>query len=617
MKTKHKVGSGWAFKAISMLAVMFFFGGSVPTYAATGGPTTVDRENTQMSKANSLVLDPNAAPQTPTVSVEGTTKWHRENGQPNDKVPSSRVVFDSYDAMHEATSITANYKNVGSYMGKTINGQIKITDLLPGDVPVTLWGTGYWFDFINMMTVGMNYNRVRQFNMTFSFTYADTGEPVNVTNDSTWITFNTQNGGSDKIYTEYSAYEKMGDLPFYVTPGTIEQYMDNPVTNSGKVMGGRYDLPNTEATSERPQYLIDKANRIKAKYPDLSTKDYNAIRDYGFIDDMGQPTFTDSGTTYQVQGNSFKFLIGNGLGRAWTSFSSATLWNPTPDVPIKKVVQPITNASLDGTTVTPGTRMEYTVTQNTQKMNQDILESYSEFSYTDQLPSEVEYTPGTAYVTDQAGKKYTQGADTFTENFDQSSNKLVVSAAPNMMKDTFKYTLGESYTLHVPVTVKNVYSGTGQLENTATVTINNKPQTSNKVTNNVPVVGKIQVTKVDASSPSKGLSGAIYTVKDASGKVVGTVTTDENGGATTSDLPLGTYTVVETKAPQGYQLDTTTYTAKLDGSSPVVKLNGGTVSDKPQQVIPETGSTTLAVTLGLIVMAAIGSVILLKKRKSL
>lgn len=48
------------------------------------------------------------------------------------------------------------------------------------------------------------------------------------------------------------------------------------------------------------------------------------------------------------------------------------------------------------------------------------------------------------------------------------------------------------------------------------------------------------------------LEGAEFTVYDVEGNEVGTLTTDENGHTNTLDLPEGTYTVRETKAPAGY-----------------------------------------------------------------
>ncbi len=60
----------------------------------------------------------------------------------------------------------------------------------------------------------------------------------------------------------------------------------------------------------------------------------------------------------------------------------------------------------------------------------------------------------------------------------------------------------------------------------------------------------------------------------AAGELVDTLTTDEEGKASVSDLPLGTYRIVEAKAPEGYVLNATEQTVTLayaDQDTPVVE----------------------------------------------
>ena len=60
----------------------------------------------------------------------------------------------------------------------------------------------------------------------------------------------------------------------------------------------------------------------------------------------------------------------------------------------------------------------------------------------------------------------------------------------------------------------------------------------------------------------------------AAGELVGTVTTDENGEAFLSNLPLGSYKIVEVTAPEGFVLNeeaqTVTFTYK-DQETPVIE----------------------------------------------
>ncbi len=79
--------------------------------------------------------------------------------------------------------------------------------------------------------------------------------------------------------------------------------------------------------------------------------------------------------------------------------------------------------------------------------------------------------------------------------------------------------------------------------------------------------GSLEVIKEDESGKQR-LAGAEFEVRDANGKVVGNITTDENGMATLKDLPRGTYQLIETKAPEGYELDATPKTVVISKDDP-------------------------------------------------
>ncbi len=70
-----------------------------------------------------------------------------------------------------------------------------------------------------------------------------------------------------------------------------------------------------------------------------------------------------------------------------------------------------------------------------------------------------------------------------------------------------------------------------------------------------------------------GLAGCVFEIKDSSGNVVATITTDSNGHAETPLLPFGQYTVQEVSAPAGYVIDDSVRTVKLeykDAYTPIV-----------------------------------------------
>ena len=97
------------------------------------------------------------------------------------------------------------------------------------------------------------------------------------------------------------------------------------------------------------------------------------------------------------------------------------------------------------------------------------------------------------------------------------------------------------------------------------------------------VVGKIVIEKTDKVT-GKLIEGVVFEVRDKDGKVLDILTTDKNGHAESKELPICTYnedgtfkedihyTVVETKAADGYILDETAHdvTLRYDDNAPDV-----------------------------------------------
>ena len=88
---------------------------------------------------------------------------------------------------------------------------------------------------------------------------------------------------------------------------------------------------------------------------------------------------------------------------------------------------------------------------------------------------------------------------------------------------------------------------------------------------NTPAKASIEIIKVDADHKTP-LQGAGFRLYDASGKQVTEGYTDANGKLTFSGLRLGSYTYKEFKAPDGYVLDDTAYSAVLNKNGQVLKV---------------------------------------------
>ncbi|AIY74664.1 hypothetical protein NT98_4653 [Bacillus cereus] len=120
---------------------------------------------------------------------------------------------------------------------------------------------------------------------------------------------------------------------------------------------------------------------------------------------------------------------------------------------------------------------------------------------------------------------------------------------------------GEALSKQLPVgsyTLKEVEAPKGYELSSSSVSVDvevNKVVTVDVVNKKIPekVTGQFEIVKVDAEDKTKVLSDAEFEVyKD--GKKVETLRTDKTGKVVSQKLEPGTYTLKETKAPQGYKL---------------------------------------------------------------
>lgn len=102
-----------------------------------------------------------------------------------------------------------------------------------------------------------------------------------------------------------------------------------------------------------------------------------------------------------------------------------------------------------------------------------------------------------------------------------------------------------------------------------------------------PKKGNLNIIKVNgnpeltAGNDCYSLAGAEYQLRDGSGNTVATLITDVNGNASVSDINAGNYTLVETKASPGFELNTE-HTSVTISAGQTTTLNGvGCLVEQP------------------------------------
>lgn len=94
------------------------------------------------------------------------------------------------------------------------------------------------------------------------------------------------------------------------------------------------------------------------------------------------------------------------------------------------------------------------------------------------------------------------------------------------------------------------------IDNTAIIEFENQfGNEGEKESNNIPLTptaGNITIIKQDGDDHNIFLEGAVFELRDENDLVVASGTTDANGMLTFNDVDYGNYTLVETKAPDGY-----------------------------------------------------------------
>ena len=205
-------------------------------------------------------------------------------------------------------------------------------------------------------------------------------------------------------------------------------------------------------------------------------------------------------------------------------------------------------------------------------------------------------------------ESYLKAAKEGTNNFYASSDVVVTLTA--ILKDT----------------AASGYNTTDNSNSDSLTYTNTYGQTSKPGDDTVYVYTfDLPVFKYDGTTTDKtGLGNATFELKTKEGTLIDTKTTDSSGNVTFAKLAAGTYTVQETKAPSGYNLNSSEYTVvisttgvitvSVDGNSS--EVNQVEVPDYPVTV-PSTGGmgTMMFYVGGAALIACAGVLLFVLKRK--
>ena len=124
-----------------------------------------------------------------------------------------------------------------------------------------------------------------------------------------------------------------------------------------------------------------------------------------------------------------------------------------------------------------------------------------------------------------------------------------------------------SYTV-AEVSAPSGYELSGESKN---VTIDSNGQIIELTFKNSKLLGSIAIEKVDSEDSEIKLKGAEFKVLNSDGEEVGNIVTGEDGKGSLGSLAYGEYTVIETKAPDGYELSLDLVVVEVNSKAVVYK----------------------------------------------
>lgn len=426
---------------------------------------------TMRDTPNTFILKPEGSKPQPTISTSGsvsqvrvTENWGANSsmadlGGPVTKYPRFQQNYGATTfVMNQSTVddavITLVYPDAALYNGQSVDVELRVSDIAYANHP----GDSYKrprLGFSDSLYSGWYHYSVSDYKMQIRLLNGN--GKTQLVNDA-WFTFNSLNGET-------------------LSSGWQSEF----VAFTNRASGSK-----TQVTSDT----------------NIGWQSYKGVSVLGgisndFTDDLGADDFTRNSVSFEMDhstanGSRFQFFFGRlGGASAWTTLSSATLFQTPPPAPTLTVSDP---DQKDGTSNAFWIRdtLTYSINQEVEYLGVSTMGKYGAMTLSATLPVGVEYLPNSWKLVNKATGKTETSPGTFT------AKGRVVTFVPSAAFRARMPMLGETYALVFNAKLTNPDVTTTKHTATATSYIrggSGASRPSNSVTSTLSIAPAVTLTK--------------------------------------------------------------------------------------------------------------------------